>query len=107
MKEAKSQMIDLITNLKHTFYYTQKQRRHAMDNFYPHPLTIIHDRYNGCYSGGEFTAWNLCPENIPEEIDSDDVSCCVFFNRTRIIYGRGKTPDNAVVDLINRLARDE
>ena len=56
-----------------------KQRRHAMDNFYPYPLTIVHDRYNGCYSGGEFTAWNLYPQDVPEEIDSDDVNCCVFF----------------------------
>ena len=30
-----------------------------------------------------------------------------FFENTKIIYGRGKTPDNAVIDLINRLARDE
>lgn len=72
-----------------------------------YPLTIALDRYNGTYSGGIFTAWNLYPQDVPEEIDSDDVSCCVFFENTKIIYGRGETPENAVIDLMNRLECDD
>lgn len=29
----------------------------------PYPLTIIADRYNGTYSGGRFTAWNMDYDN--------------------------------------------
>lgn len=72
-----------------------------------YPLTIVRDRYTGCYSGGEFTAWNLQPEDVPEEIDADDVGCATFFSHTKIIYGRGKTPDEAAMDLIKRLEDKE
>lgn len=72
-----------------------------------YPLTIIRDRYTGVYSGGEFTAWNLYPEDVPEGIDADDVGCSSFFNTTKIIYGRGKTPNDAVMDLISRLEKEK
>ena len=75
--------------------------------FNAYPLTIVRDRYTGCYSGGKFTAWNLYPEDIPEEIYADDVGCSIFFSRTKIVYGRGKTPDDAIMDLINRLEDKE
>ncbi len=71
--------------------------------FNVYPLTIVCDRYTGCYSGGEFTAWNLYPDDIPEGIYGDDVGCSSFFSHTKIVYGRGKTPNDAVIDLINRL----
>lgn len=44
-----------------------------------YPLTIIIDRYGGTYSGGEFTAWNLYPETIPDDIYSDDCTCNDFW----------------------------
>lgn len=72
-----------------------------------YPLTIVRDRYCGCYSGGEFTAWNLYPEDIPEEIYADDIGCSIFFSHTKIVYGRGKTPDDAIMDLINRLEKEK
>ena len=68
-----------------------------------YPLTIIRDRYTGVYSGGEFTAWNLYPEDVPEEIYADDIGCSIFFRYTKIVYGRGKTADDAIMDLMNRL----
>ena len=63
-----------------------------------YPLTIVCDRYTGCYSGGKFTEWNFY---------ADDVGCATFFSNTKNIYGRGKTPNDAVMDLINRLENKE
>jgi len=68
-----------------------------------YPLTIVRDRYNGTYSGGYFTAWNLYPWGIPEEVFGDDNSCWSYFRTTRDIYGCGATPDEAIANLAKRL----
>lgn len=52
-----------------------------------YPLTIIHDRYAGTYSGGLFTAWNLYPNSIPSEICDDDSTCAFFWGE----FKSGKT----------------
>lgn len=72
-----------------------------------YPLTIVRDRYNGTYSGGYFTAWNLYPWGIPEKVFGDDNSCWSYFRSTHDIYGRGSTPDEAVIDLKRRLKNAE
>lgn len=41
-----------------------------------YPLTICNDRYIGTYSGGEWTAWNCDPDDVPVDICLDDVTCC-------------------------------
>ena len=69
-----------------------------------YPLTIVMDRYTGTYSGGIFTAWNLDPDEVPEEICADDNSTSEFFDDIRYrrrdyIYGIGGTPDEAAMDL--------
>ena len=69
-----------------------------------YPLTIVMDRYTGVYSGGKFTAWNLDPDEIPEDICADDNSASEFFNDIRYrsryyTYGIGETPDEAAMDL--------
>ena len=69
-----------------------------------YPLTIVMDRYSGVYSGGIFTAWNLDPDEVPEEICWDDGSVMTFFDNVRegkspFVYGIGKTPDEAAMDL--------
>ena len=68
-----------------------------------YPLTIINDRYTGTYSGGIFTAWNMDYYEIPTDPDEDDVTCMLFWAKTDIIVGRGKTPQEAVDDLRQRL----
>ena len=73
---------------------------------YPYPLTIVSDRYSGVYSGGDFTAWNLDADEVPEQIYSDDSSCLYFFEHTNIPYGRGGSPNEAIADLVNRLKGD-
>lgn len=67
-----------------------------------YPLTIVNDRYSGTYSGGEYTAWARYPEDIPKAVFGDDTSCWDYFRTTRDIYGRGDTPNEAIIDLEKR-----
>jgi len=64
-----------------------------------YPLTIIADRYNGTYSGGKYTAWNLAHYDIPEDIDNDDENCAWFWADNKIPVGKGNTPQEAIKDL--------
>ena len=79
-----------------------------------YPLTIVSDRYCGVYSGGNFTAWNLEPCDVPEEIYSGDMTCMDFWNgvdgdvlygkiRSDIVCGIGNTPEEAVANLYIRI----
>lgn len=77
-----------------------------------YPLTIVMDRYTGVYSGGIFTAWNLDPDEVPEDICADDNSASEFFDDIRYgygygtrdyIYGIGETPDEAAMDLYTKI----
>lgn len=73
-----------------------------------YPLTIVMDRYNGVYSGGRFTAWNLDPDEVPEEICGDDGSALEIFQNIRngkrnVVYGVGATPDEAAMDLYMKI----
>lgn len=71
---------------------------------YIYPLTITRDRYRGTYSGGRFTAWNCHPDDIPEEISLDDVSCQEWWYSSDTRYvGRGNSPLEAVSDLYRRI----
>lgn len=68
-----------------------------------YPLTIVSDRYNGAYSGGKYTAWNLDPDKIPTEINADDTTCRLFWIDltidNKIPHGVGKTIEEAVGNL--------
>ena len=68
-----------------------------------YPLVIIKDRYTGTYSNGEYTAWNMYFEDIPREIDEDDVTCYNFWHSYDGIVGLGKTPNEAIDDLHKKL----
>ncbi len=79
-----------------------------------YPLTIVKDRYGGCYSGGRFTAWNYFFDQIPDEIDGDDPTCFHFwynfkqgqlegFCGKKIFCGFGATPDEAHEDLYKKI----
>lgn len=73
-----------------------------------YPLTIVMDRYTGVYSGGRFTAWNLNPDEIPEEICWGHSSALEIFRDIRngkrnIVYGIGGTPDEAAMDLYMKI----
>lgn len=71
-------------------------------------LTITMDRYNGVYSGGTFTAWNLDPDEVPWEIAGGDDTAMTIFEKINsgmrnLTYGVGRTPDEAAIDLYLKL----
>lgn len=68
-----------------------------------YPTTIVQDRYGGCYSGGEYTAWLLEPWEVPGEIGCGDLICGAFWAENTLPYGKGDTPDEAERDLINKI----
>lgn len=70
-----------------------------------YPLVIIEDRYTGVYSNGKYTAWNMYFEDIPREIDEDDVTCRNFWHECEEIVGLGDTPNEAVEDLRQKMGR--
>lgn len=68
-----------------------------------YPATIIHDRYNGTYSGGKWTAWNKHFEDVPEDINGDDMTCFNFWADYKGVVGKGNTPNTALIDLKRKL----
>ena len=57
---------------------TKKIYDNIVKNIYP--LVIISDRYTGAYSRGRYTAWNCYIDEIPIEIDGDDMECYEFWD---------------------------
>ena len=70
---------------------------------YPYPLTIISDRYNGCYSGGLFLAFNMDSDIVPSKIHEGDKTCLFFWAETDILVGKGDTPEAAIADLVQKM----
>jgi len=70
-----------------------------------YPCTIVHDRYCGSYSGGKWTAWQIEFNNIPDAINSDDITCDDFWEIESECYfiGKGNTPMEAYTDLCRKL----
>jgi|GEM_PF-6003985 len=69
-----------------------------------YPLTIVADRYGGCYSGAAFIAWNKDTVEVPEDSQGSDRTCSVFWaNVNREEIGFGDTPDEAYLDLCAKL----
>ena len=70
-----------------------------------HPLTIINDRYVGCYSGGKFLAFKLEPWDVPKGVDGSDIECATFWDEEAMGYaiGKGDTVNEAINDLTSKL----
>lgn len=68
-----------------------------------YPLTIVADRYGGCYSGGEYTAWLMEPGEVPGEIGCGDLTCGAFWAENTLLCGKGSTPDEAERDLLKKI----
>ena len=79
-----------------------------MNMFYDEifPLTVVSDRYGGTYSGGNYTAWNLYPDEIPLEINGDDVTCHDFWLNIHNAYGTEKHTLCGVGDTMASAAHD-
>lgn len=83
-----------------------------LENIYP--LAVISDRYSGCYSGGDYTAWCYGVDYIPRGIFEDDVTCANTWGELKKgredgseVFGVGDTPDEALRDLIYYINRRE
>lgn len=70
-----------------------------------YPIIIVKDRYQGCYSGGKWVAWNL--ESTPKCSQGNDIDCRFFWNRYKgdpkkypRPVGRGNSPQEAYQDLL-------
>ena len=74
-----------------------------MPRGYPYPLTICPARYDGVYSGAKFHAWNKHSHKVPREAYADDVTCQEFWFDNEDVVGKGKTPNEAVEDLLNHV----
>ena len=69
-----------------------------------YPLTVVADRYRGCYSGGKWTAWNMDPDSNPYGPLGDDTSCLEFWSLDHTFpVGIGGTPDEAVQNLKEKM----
>jgi len=66
---------------------------------YEYPLTIIHDRYDGIYSGGKFLAFPTNYHTLPYNIDGDDIACAEFWDDFDGYVGKGDTPIDAYNNL--------
>lgn len=84
---------------------------------YPQRLTVVDDRYNGVYNSFmepkkspeecKYTAWDLSIDEVPTEIEQDDVTCRNFWLQNKIPCGRGATVEDAVKDLIFQLNKNK
>lgn len=72
-----------------------------------YPLVIVKDRYTGVYSDGVYTAWNLYLEEIPQDIEANDVLCCNFWDSYNGVVGLGGTPNDAVNDLQRKITEQD
>jgi hypothetical protein len=60
-----------------------------------YPITITQARYGGTYEGGEWVAFHLLPEDIPEKAFGDDVTCVSWWSDHGDGVGTGSTPQEA------------
>lgn len=68
-----------------------------------YPVTIIRDRYNGIYSGGDWMAFPLRIDEIPVAVNSNDEECVAFWENYAEPYGLGESPDAALSDLLEKM----
>lgn len=69
-----------------------------------YPCTIICDRYTGIYSGGIWHAWPLEADQIPDEVNGDDLDSMCFWNDDiKAFLGFGATPQEAYANLYEKI----
>lgn len=76
----------------------------------PYPLCVVEDRYGGAYSGAYFLAFNISPFGVDRlPIDAGDSDCLYFWENEadEYIIGKGKTPEEAVWNLITLLKENK
>lgn len=103
-------VINLIIPQKKLYEPSEEEIQEILDDTYP--ICVIKDRYGGVYSGGRYTAWYSDIPNTPSGIYEDDVTCAKAWGKLRaarqngkLVYGIGKTPDEALRDLAITIIR--
>ena len=74
-----------------------------------YPSTIVQGRYGGTYSGDPWLAFNRTPDQIPDAIGGSDTEEAEFWEDIRYGYewmGKGNTPNEAVLDLREKIERN-
>lgn len=64
-----------------------------------YPVTVVKDRYGGCYSGGRWVAFPLDTSEIPKEVMGEDIECGEFWDLNEEPVGIGHWAEDAVDDL--------
>ena len=73
-----------------------------------YPVQIQMTRYGGVYEGYDALWFAFSGEDLPEGIVGDDDECLEFWlSDASLIVGRGKTPNEALIDLIQRAKNPE
>lgn len=72
------------------------------------PVTIIKTRYGGGFErGGAWAAFKMLPEEIPTDATGGDLECQAWWSGLDAVsVGTGATPNDALSDLLRRIARD-
>ena len=74
---------------------------------YNYPLTVIRDRYDGCYSGALYTAWPIDYYEVPREVDGSDPECATFWDDADTNFiGLGYDVQTAVNNLIEKMKKN-
>ena len=72
-----------------------------------YPLTIVYDRYAGAYSDGNYLAFPLEFNEVPEEVNGEDGECGYFWNNYDEPVGKGATVQEAIDDLVEKMKEQE
>lgn len=72
-----------------------------------YPVSIYQTRYGGVYEGLD-ALWFAVSGDFPESAVGDDDDCLDFWlSDASLLVGRGKTPNEALVNLIQRVKNPE
>lgn len=71
-----------------------------------YPVAIHQSRYGGVYEGGAWFALANCDLVPDDAIGGDDEACDFWSSDQAKMIGRGATPNDAVLDLIERCIAD-
>jgi len=64
-----------------------------------YPMTVVSDRYGGCYSGGAYIAFPCEVYEVDESVAGEDGECMAFWYDFKGVVGRGSTVEEAIRDL--------
>lgn len=68
-----------------------------------YPLTIVADRYTGCYSGGRYVAYPCEFYEVDEAVAGEDGECMAFWEEFCGVVGRGNSYSEAFSDLVMKM----